>query len=235
MPSPIATTAPDRGLPRRAGRRDHAAVRRALATYRGVPLGTRAFVVARYAIAPLGPLTDELGDVRGRVLSLGSGLAMVERYLAEVNPHATFEGIDLDGAKVDLIEATRDRSPRVRLVQGDATDLDGRSGYDAVLVCDALHHFPPAVHTDLAAAIARALVPGGICVVKDLDRRPHWKHEWNRVHDRLVAGPGPLACRSLDAMARLLAGAGLEVERAERTDRALEPYAHYVVRARRPA
>ncbi|HYI63240.1 MAG TPA: class I SAM-dependent methyltransferase [Acidimicrobiales bacterium] len=234
MAPPTTLPAPDRAASRPTGRRDHAAVRRALATYRGTSLRTRAFVVARYAIAPLGPLTEELGTLRGRVLSLGSGLGMVERYLAEVNPDISFEGIDLDAEKVDLIEATRHRSPRVRLVQGDATDLAGRTGYDAVLVCDALHHFPPATHAGLAAAIAEALVPGGVCIVKDLDRRPHWKHEWNRVHDRLVAGPEPIACRSLEAMARLVARAGLEVERADRTDRALEPYAHYVLRARKP-
>jgi SAM-dependent methyltransferase len=199
-----------------------------------MPSGERAFAVARYAIAPLGPLTSELGTLSGTVLSLGSGLCMVERYLAEVNPDVRFEGIDLDAHKVGLIDATRHLSPRVALVQGDATVLDGRSGYDGVLVCDAVHHLPLASHARLAADIASVLAPGGVCVIKDLDLHPRWKYAWNRVHDRLVAGPDPLSCRTVDAMARLLAGAGLEVERAERTDRPWEPYAHYIVVARKP-
>lgn len=216
------------------GRRDWAAVRRAFRTYDALPRSARGFALARYAIAPLGPLTDELGTLRGRVLSLGSGLCMVERYLVEVNPDITFEGIDLDADKAALIEATRHRSPRVELATGDAMDLTGRTGYAAVLVCDAIHHLPPDRHAGLAADMAAAVAPGGVVVVKDLDVAPRWKHEWNRVHDRLVAGPDPITCRGVDEMAGLLEGAGLVVERAERTERRWEPYAHYVVRARRP-
>jgi len=216
------------------GRRDWRAVRRALATYRSMPGAARGFAVARYAIAPLGPLTQELGTASGRVLSLGSGLCMVERYLTEVNPDLSFEGIDLDVEKAELIAATQHLSPRVELVVGDATRLDDRRGYAAVLVCDALHHLPLETHAALATDIAAALAPGGVCIVKDLDVAPRWKYRWNRVHDRLVAGPEPLACRSVASMARLLETAGLVVERAERTERSWEPYAHYVVRARRP-
>jgi SAM-dependent methyltransferase len=101
---------------------------------------------------------------------------------------------------------------------GDATLLDAPAVYDAVLVCDALHHFPPDTHKPLADAIAGALVPGGVCIVKDLDVRPRWKHEWNRLHDRIVAGPGPITCRRPAETADLLAAAGLVPERVERTE-----------------
>lgn len=211
------------------------AVRRAFASYRGAPMGARAFVAARYVVAPLGPLADELRGRTGRVLSLGSGLCMVERYLAELEPGLSFEGIDLDQAKVDLLAATHARSPRVWLDQGDATDFHRPGRYDVVLVCDAFHHFPPERHAGVAAAIADALVPGGVAVVKDLDSGPAWKYHWNRIHDRLVAGPEPITCQSPAAMAALLTGAGLSVERAERTEHRLTPYAHYLVRARKPA
>jgi SAM-dependent methyltransferase len=199
-----------------------------------MPGAARGFAVARYAIAPLGPLTQELGTIQGRVLSLGSGLCMVERYVAEINPDVTFEGIDLDTEKAELIAATHDLSPRVDLVVGDATRLEGRSGYAGVLACDALHHLPLDAHAPLAADIVDVLAPGGVLIVKDLDVGPRWKYRWNRVHDRIVAGPEPLACRSVASMARLLEAAGLVVERAERTERSWEPYAHYVVRARKP-
>ncbi len=215
--------------------RDRRALRRAWATYAGVPLGARAFVAARFAIAPLGPLTEELGTLSGRVLSLGSGLCMIERYLAEVNPDIAFDGLDLDAAKVDIIATTGHRSPRVTLTEADATALDDRRGYDGVLACDALHHFPVGRHAALAADIAAALAPGGVCIVKDLDVRPTWKYRWNRAHDRLVAGPEPIFCRSPDDMAAVFGEAGLVTERAERTDRRLEPYAHYLLRLRKPA
>ena len=93
-------------------------------SYRGAPAVTRAFVGARLAIAPLGTVADELADVSGRVVSLGSGISVIERLIAETRPDLSFVGIDLDPRRVAMIERTAARSPRVTLRQGDATDLD---------------------------------------------------------------------------------------------------------------
>jgi SAM-dependent methyltransferase len=213
---------------------DLAAARRAFATYRGAPFGAQAFVAARYVVAPLGPLAAELRGRTGTVLSLGCGLSMLERYLAELEPGLTFEGIDLHQAKVDLIAATRHRSPRVTIDLGDATELDRPGRYDVVLVCDAMHHFPADRHAEVARRVADALRPGGTALVKDLDAGPPWKYHWNRIHDRLVAGPEPISCRPLAEMAGLFADAGLVVERAERIDHRATPYAHYLLRATKP-
>ncbi len=216
---------------------DVAAAKRAFASYRGAPLGARAFVAARYVVAPMGPIAGEFAGMAGTVLSLGSGLSMLERYIAELEPELSFDGIDLDPAKVELIARTRHLSPRVSLRQGDATrptDIAGGRLYDAVLVCDAVHHFPAERHRDVAQAVADAVRPGGAVIVKDLDRGPAWKYHWNRIHDRIVAGPEPIHCRPPAEVAALLEQAGLEVERAERIDHTLTPYAHYVVRALKP-
>lgn len=198
----------------------------------------RAFVAARYVVAPMGPLADELVNLRGRVLSLGSGLSMIERYLAEVNPHLSFEGVDLDPAKVEVIDRTRPLSPRVSLHLGDATDLthlvDAGESYDVVLICDAMHHFPTDRHRSVLRTAADLLTPGGSVIIKDLDTGPAWKFHWNRIHDRLVAGPEPIHCRAPAEMADLLQQEGLVVERAERIDHRLTPYAHYLIRATKP-
>lgn len=208
---------------------------RVVRSYQRASLGTRAFVVARFVVAPTGRLADEFRGLDGSVLSLASGLSMLERYLAEIGPDLTFEGIDLDPAKVALIAATQDRSPRVTLTLGDATALDRPARYDVVLVCDALHHFPSDRHAEVARAIAAALRPGGIVLVKDLDAGPAWKYRWNRLHDRIVAGPEPICCRTPTDMATLFTAAGLEVEQARRIDHRFTPYAHYLLRARKPA
>lgn len=215
------------------------AIARAFASYRGAALVDRAFVAARYVVAPMGPLADELTGRHGRVLSLGSGLSMLERYLAELNPYLTFEGIDLDPAKVEVIERTRPLSPRVSLGLGDATELsslkDSGERYEVVLICDAVHHFPADRHAAVLRDAADMLVPGGSVIVKDLDSTPRWKYHWNRIHDRLVAGPEPITCRPPAEMAAMLRDAGLTVERADRIDRRFTPYAHYIVRATKAA
>jgi SAM-dependent methyltransferase len=211
-----------------------AAARDTFSSYRGASLGVRAYVAGRLAIAPLGQLGEEVRPLAGRLLSLGTGLCVVERYLADVNPSIDIDGIDLDPAKVTTVAATRRFSPRVMLRHGDATRFAEDATYDAVLVCDLLHHLSGAGQRALARVTASAVCPGGVVIVKDLDVRPRWKHEWNRYHDRLVAGPEPILCRSPEAMARLFGEAGLTPERAERIDRPWTPYAHYVLRLRKP-
>lgn len=214
-------------------RLDLSAVREVLASYRGASPGARAFVAARFLIAPLGPLVEETCELQGRMLSLGCGYGAIERYLTVLNPKLEIEGIDLDGRKVDLVNATATASPRFALSLGDATRLEHVLEFQAVLVCDALHHFPAEAHEPLARAIAAALEPGGVCIVKDLDVLPRWKYRWNRLHDRIVAGPEPITCRAPAEVADLFAAAGFDVERVDRTDRRFTPYAHYVLRLRK--
>ena len=59
-------------------------------SYAGAPPSTRAYVAARLANAPLGPVRAELGALRGRILSLGAGVAVVERFLTLSNPTSRF-------------------------------------------------------------------------------------------------------------------------------------------------
>jgi len=207
---------------------------RAFTSYRGASAASRAFVAARIVVAPLGVLDEEVQPLRGRMLSLGCGVAIVERYLVETNPQLEIEGLDIDPRKVELIRRTASRSPRVTLRVADVGKLDEPPVYDSVLVCDVLHHLPADEHRVLAAAVERCLRPGGICLIKDLDRVPRWKYWWNLFHDRVVAGPEPITCRSPAETARLFAEPGLEPERVERTDHPLTPYAHYLVRLRKP-
>jgi len=214
---------------------DVGAARRAFASYHGASPGVRAFVAARIVVAPLGVLGQEVAALRGRLLSLGCGVAVVERYLAEVNPHLEIEGLDINARNVELNQATAARSPRVTLRLQDAAELDEPPVYDAVLICDLLHHLDAPSHATVAAAVARCLRRGGVCLIKDLDTDPRWKYRWNYLHDLIVAGPGPIVCRPPHETASLFAATGLVAERVERTDHPWTPYAHYIVRLRKPA
>jgi SAM-dependent methyltransferase len=193
----------------------------------------RAYVAARICVAPLAVVGGELADVRGRVLSLGCGAAVVERYIAELNPEVEIRGFDLDDHNVEVIRATSINCPRVRVERRDITRLAEPPVYAAVLISDVLHHLPPASHLGLARSVEHALAPGGVCVIKDLDAEPLWKNRWNRVHDRIVAGPEPIHCRPLDEMAALFGRVGLDVERSERIDGRWTPYAHYLITLRK--
>jgi cyclopropane fatty-acyl-phospholipid synthase-like methyltransferase len=210
---------------------DAGAAWRAWSSFRGLGFGTRAFLIARMAVAPLGPLDAEFRALRGRVLSLGSGHGAVDRYLAEINPDVTIEGVDLDKERVEQARATQDRAPRVRLEVADVTTLDPGDGYDAAIAIDLLHHVPADAHGTIARALHRALKPGGTCLVKEMATEPRRQYLWNRTHDRIVAGPDPIHCRAPDDMAEVFREAGFRVEDVRRLKR-LRIYPQYLVKAR---
>lgn len=212
---------------------DAAAARRAWTSFRGTSPGVRAFLAARLAVLPLGGLDDDLRALRGRVLSLGSGYGVFERYVAELNPHVTIEGVELDRRRVDAAAATAEHAPRVSIRAGDVTRLEDR-GYDAALAIDVFHHLAAPDHTAVARALVRALRPGGVCLVKDIGVTPAWKSRWNLLHDRLVAGPGSIECRAPDEMAAVFEPAGFGTRRIERLDR-WSPYPHYLLVLERQA
>lgn len=93
-----------------------------------------------------------------RVLDVGGGTGRVARALTQ-------DAVVVDASAPMLARARNDGRPVVR---GDAGELPfpGES-VDAIVVADALHHFP-----DVDAALAdcaRALRPGGVLVVREFD------------------------------------------------------------------
>ncbi|MBV8462735.1 MAG: class I SAM-dependent methyltransferase [Acidimicrobiales bacterium] len=195
---------------------------------------TRVFLLARLSIIPLDAMDEELRSLRGRVLSVGCGHGLVERYLAEINPNVEVVGAELDADRVELVSASQYRYPRVVVEHGDARDLAGYGDFDAVMAVDVLHHVEYDEQAGVAAAMAGAIRPGGMCLVKDMDVRPAWKYHWNRTHDRIVAHQW-VNCRTPEDMARLFERTGLVAERVERVDRSYGPYPQYVLRFRKPA
>ena len=203
---------------------------RAWRSFEGAPPVVRGFLGARLGLmVPLRELDEELRALSGRVLSLGSGYGVLERYLAEINPAVEIEGFELDGERVEL--AQRTAPPRVVIRRQDVRALAEQHAYDGALAVDVLHHVPADDHHELATALAAALRPGGVLVVKDIARTPRWRHEFNRFHDRLVTGDATIFTREPEEMAAVFASAGFACERCERIGRA-SPYPHYLLRLR---
>ena len=213
---------------------DRRAALRGWWSFQGAGPATRAFLLARLCIIPLDSMDRELRSMRGRVLSVGCGHGVLERYLAEINPHVEIVGTELDEERVEVAARSSHRYPRVEVRHGDARALDDAEGFDAALAVDLFHHLDPGTHAGVLVSMAAALRPGGVCLVKDMDVRPRWKYHWNRLHDRFV-NRDRIHCVTPDAMGALVAAAGLSVERQEHVDRPYGPYPQYVVVGRKPA
>jgi len=92
-----------------------------------------------------------------RILDVGGGSGRAARVVP---------GAVVVDASRGMLERARTRG--LATVQADAASLPvARSAVDAVLIVDALHHFPdpPAA----LAEVARVLAPGGVLVVREFD------------------------------------------------------------------
>src|SRR5438067_620727 len=185
---------------------------RAWRSYRGAGLATRAFLAARLAALPLRALSAELVRLEGRVLGVGSGHGIVARWLAELNPAVTVEGVDIDPQRVAVAQATEAASPRVRICVADVLALKVTEPYDGALLVDVVHHIDATDHAQLAEAVANAVRPDGAVLIKDVGRSPAWKHALNRAQDRLVTGRWSDDAREPAELAELFEQAGFRLE-----------------------
>ena len=213
---------------------DARAAWRAWASFRGAGAGTRAFVAARLAVAPLGLLGAEVRALRGRILSLGCGYGVVDRYLAETNPDIVIDGIELDPDRVAVAGSTAELAPRVNVRVADVTRLEADRVYAGALCVDLFHHVPFDEHAAIARATWGSLEAGGVFLVKDIATTPRRQYLWNRLHDRVVVGREPISCRAPDDMATVLARAGFAIHGVRRSS-PLGLYPHYLVVARKRA
>lgn len=191
-----------------------------------------AFLAARVAVLPLRALAPEFMRLHGRVLGVGSGFGLVDRWLAELNPAVEVEGTELDSDRVAVAARSQERAPRVRIRTQDVRQLDAQANFDAAVAIDLVHHVPYEDQAGLAAALAGAVRSGGTLVVKDIARTPRWQWAFNRLHDRVVTGSADVHCREPEELAALFAPHGFEAEEVRRIA-PLSPYPHYLVRMRR--
>lgn len=119
------------------------------------------------------PLYDAFMPSTDRV-EIEKGLACADRpveRIVEVGGGSGRVAREVDAVVVDPARGMleRARAKGLQTVQGDATELPHPDdAVDAVLVVDALHHFPD--HERCIAEAARVLKPGGVLVIREFDR-----------------------------------------------------------------
>lgn len=139
-------------------------------------LGARYRVMDRWdvtAFDAFAPLYDLLMPAADAV-TLEKGLACADRdieRIVDVGGGSGRAAREVDAAVLDpargMLEQAREKG--LETVQASATDLPlATASVDAVLVVDALHHFPD--HDRCLSEIARVLATGGVLVVREFDR-----------------------------------------------------------------
>ena len=197
----------------------------------------RAYCWGRFAILRQRFL-DEIGQylpANGVVVDIGCGFGLFSLYYAATAPARVVRGIDFNRRRIALARraATRLGIDNVVYEEGDARDFKGDAEVSAAYMLDIVHHVSPPAVPELLRHLHRAVTPGGLLLVKDVDTRPAAKRWFTWALDKAMDPKAPVRYWSGDELAGALDHAGFSVRRHLMVDFLPYPHVLYVC-TRRP-
>ena len=196
----------------------------------------RAYCWARFAILRQRFL-DEIGQYlpdTGSVLDIGCGFGLFSLYYAATGPGRLVRGIDVDHRRIGMARraATRLALDNVVYEEGDARHFKGDTEVTAAYMLDIVHHVPPATVPSLFRQLHRAVTPGGVLLVKDVDTRPAPKRWFTWTLDKAMDPRAPVRYWPAEELTAALEAAGFRVRRHLMVD--VLPYPHVLYVCARP-
>ena len=197
----------------------------------------RAYCWGRFAILRQRFL-DEIGQylpANGVVIDIGCGFGLFSLYYAATAPSRLVRGVDFNRRRIALARraAARLGIDNVVYEEGDARDFKGDAEVSAAYMLDIVHHVLPSAVPELLRQLHRAVAPGGMLLVKDVDTRPAPKRWFTWALDKAMDPRAPVRYWSGDELGGALDHAGFTVRRHLMVD--VLPYPHVLyVCTRRP-
>jgi len=207
------------------------AARRLLARYRRVSPGVRLELGLRLRICPFEEVA-RLVPPEGSVLDLGCGYGLLSLLLVGESNRREVVGIDLQEERVRIAREAARPGESVRFFQGDILEVPFGNP-TCIVMNDVLHHIPHTRQIPLLCKCYESLPPGGLLIIKDVDKVTAWKYIWNYVHDFIRNRNLPFYCLDTPILLALLEMIGFQIE-ITRLD-AGYPYPHVLYLCRKPS
>jgi len=217
------------------------AVDRVAACYRDAGPLFAAYISAKLRIDPIHAAALDLVPPHGHVIDLGCGSGQLALLLASSAPGRAVTGLDASWARIARGRRAAQLAgagAQVRYLVSDVRTAPLPS-CQAALMVDLLHSLLPAEQDALLRRATRSLEPGGVLLVRDVDRsmRPRWRVAAVALEEMLAGmlgwatGGGGLWFRRASELAAVLSAEGLKTEVRPMWGRT--PYANVLIVARR--
>lgn len=157
---------------------------RAAAAYAGLGRFAEGYARGKLRIDPVFRQLLERSPFPTPVLDVGTGRGQTLILLAQAQPDLVGQGFDWDAAKIELARRAAAPWPGLRFERGDVRTADIPTA-GTVLLLDVLHYNPVAEQDTILRRVAKALAPGGVIYVRELDGGRSLRASINRWQERI--------------------------------------------------
>jgi SAM-dependent methyltransferase len=211
-----------------------------LCRYRAASKLARLYLNTRWRWTPYENIAAHVPP-QGLILDLGSGHGLLSLAMSLSEPGRTIRGVDHEPTRVELAREAAAGQANVEFAIGgllEAVTDESLSGRVAgIVIMDAIHYLDYDEQEVLLSGARKALRPGGVLLIRDVDASAGKSFIVNRLYEKAMTGLGftradRLNFRSNDEWLQVLAKAGFE---AASTPCNRFPFADLLFACRRPA
>ena len=152
--------------------------RSVLSRFNRAPLGTRAFIGARWLLTPYRRIASHLPN-QGTLLDLGCGYGLFALAAVERAPELRVVAIDHDKERIGVAS----RAVGVEHIEVATGDLlkPPAGTFDAIALLDLMHYFEPGEQDRIFVRAYEQLRSGGVLLMREVDPRGLFNRVWERV------------------------------------------------------
>jgi len=155
-----------------------------LGIYHKAPFIVRLHVIMRLLSCPFFEIEQYIPK-KGIILDLGCGYGCFAHYFYLTSPERTVIGCDTAENKIAHALNTLTDNKNVKFYRGDINHLE-RESIDCITIIDVLYLIPFEDWYSLLERCYRLLKVGGILLLKEMDKKPSWKFNWNTFQETLA-------------------------------------------------
>lgn len=167
--------------------------RQVLSRYRGASRTARLYLNTRWRWTPYESIAAHVPP-QGMILDLGAGHGLLSLAMGLSEPGRTIRGIDHEPSRVHMAREAAAGQANLEFATGSLLDAVGdaalRGKVAGIVIMDAIHYLDYGDQEKLLTGARKALQPGGVLLIRDVDASAGKSFIVNRLYEKAMTGLG---------------------------------------------